>query len=109
MNMMPKFLMLGLATALSSTSPQRQIDFGMPGADSQRLYQLWLVTYVIESGQEVLAQAIPLGSAIVFNGLALPAVSRKCPASGHTTPATTAMWQPDRPRRPITCTGTISA
>ena len=37
--------------------PNVKIDFGMPGADSQRLYQLWLVTYVIESGQEVLAQA----------------------------------------------------
>jgi hypothetical protein len=48
---------LGLATALSSTLPQHQIDFSLRGPDGQRINQLWLVTYVNETGLEVVAQA----------------------------------------------------
>jgi hypothetical protein len=47
-----KLLALSLATALSSTNPQRQIDFSMPGLDTQRINQLWVVTYVKETGLE---------------------------------------------------------
>jgi hypothetical protein len=47
-----KLLALSLATALSSTNPQRQIDFSMPGLDTQRINQLWVVTYVNEKGLE---------------------------------------------------------
>jgi hypothetical protein len=57
MSIIPKLLTLGLATALSSTVPQRQIDFSMPGLDRQRINQLWLVTYVNEAGLEVVVQA----------------------------------------------------
>jgi hypothetical protein len=57
MSMIPKVLTLGLATALSSTAPQQQIDFSMPGPDGQRISQLWLVTYVNEAGLEVVVQA----------------------------------------------------
>ena len=57
MSIIPKLLALGLATSLS-TGPQRQIDFSMPGPDGQRLNQIWLVTYVVESGREVVAQAM---------------------------------------------------
>jgi hypothetical protein len=56
-SIIPKFFALGLATILGSTGPQRQIDFGMPGPDSQHFNQLWLVTYVDEAGKEVLAVA----------------------------------------------------
>ena len=57
MSIIPKLLTLGLAAALSSTGPQRQIDFNMPGPDGQRINQLWLVTYINETGLEVVAQA----------------------------------------------------
>ena len=57
MSIISKLVTLGLATALSSTGPPRQIDFSMPGPDSQRINQLWLVTYVNEKGLEVVAQA----------------------------------------------------
>jgi hypothetical protein len=43
--------------SLSSTTPERQIDFSMPGLDTQRINQLWVVTYVNEKGLEVVAQA----------------------------------------------------
>ena len=52
MTIIPKLLALSLATALSSTNPQRQIDFSMPGLDTQRINQLWVVTYVNEKGLE---------------------------------------------------------
>jgi hypothetical protein len=57
MSIISKLVTLGLATALSSTGPPRQIDFSMPGRDGQRINQLWLVTYVNEKGLEVVAQA----------------------------------------------------
>jgi hypothetical protein len=37
MSIIPKLLALGRATTLSSTGPQRQIDFSMPGPDGQRI------------------------------------------------------------------------
>ena len=57
MSIVSKLVTLGLATALSSTGPPRQIDFSMPGPDGQRINQLWLVTYVNEAGLEVVVQA----------------------------------------------------
>ena len=57
MSIISKLVTLGLATALSSTGPPRQIDFSMPGPDGQRINQLWLVTYVNAKGLEVVAQA----------------------------------------------------
>jgi hypothetical protein len=56
MSFIPKLAMLGLAATLSSPVPPYRIDFSTPGSDSQRLNQLWLVTYVTETGEEVLAQ-----------------------------------------------------
>ena len=50
MTIIPKLMALSLATALSSTDPPRQIDFSMPGLDTQRINQLWVVTYVNEKG-----------------------------------------------------------
>jgi hypothetical protein len=57
MSIIPKIVALGLAAALSSPVPQHQIDFSMPGPDGQRINQLWLVTYLNETGEEVVAQA----------------------------------------------------
>jgi hypothetical protein len=57
MSIVPKLVALGLAAALGSPIRQHQIDYSTPGSDSQRLNQLWLVTYVTETGEEVLAQA----------------------------------------------------
>ena len=57
MSIIPKLAMLGLAAALSSPIPQHQIDFSTPGPDNQRINQLWLVTYINETGLEVVAQA----------------------------------------------------
>ena len=52
MSIISKLLTLGLAAALSSTGPQRQIDFNMPSPDGQRI-----VTYTNETGLDVVAQA----------------------------------------------------
>jgi hypothetical protein len=57
MSIIPKLVALGLAAALSSPVPPHRIDFSTPGSDSQRLNQLWLVTYMNEIGLEVVAQA----------------------------------------------------
>jgi hypothetical protein len=57
MSIIPKLVALGLAAALSSPVPPHRIDFSTPGSDSQRLNQLWLVTYINETGLEVVAQA----------------------------------------------------
>ena len=57
MSIIPKLFALGLAAALSSPVPPHRIDFSTPGSDSQRLNQLWLVTYINETGLEVVAQA----------------------------------------------------
>ena len=56
MSFIPKIAMLGLAATLSSPIPQHRIDFSTPGPGIQRLNQLWLVTYVTATGEEVLAQ-----------------------------------------------------
>ena len=52
MSIISKLLTLDLAAALSSTGPQRQIDFNMPSPDGQRI-----VTYTNETGLDVVAQA----------------------------------------------------
>jgi hypothetical protein len=57
MSIIPKLVALGLAAALSSPVPPHRIDFSTPGSESQRLNQLWLVTYINETGDEVVAQA----------------------------------------------------
>jgi len=57
MSIIPKLAMLGLAATLSSPIPQHQIDFSTPGSESQRINQLWLVTYINETGEEVVVQA----------------------------------------------------
>jgi hypothetical protein len=48
---------LGLAATLSSPIQQRQIGYSTGDTDAQRINQLWLVTYLDEAGQEVLAVA----------------------------------------------------
>ena len=57
MSIIPKLVALGLAAALGSPDPLHRIDFSTPGSESQRLNQLWLVTYINETGEEVVAQA----------------------------------------------------
>ena len=57
MSINPKLVALGLAAALSSPGPPHRVDFSTPGFESQRLNQLWLVTYINEKGLEVVAQA----------------------------------------------------
>ena len=50
--------MLGLAAALCSPISHHQIDFKATSPDGiQRINQLWLVTYINETGLEVVAQA----------------------------------------------------
>ena len=56
MSIIPKIVALGLSVALNSPVHQHQIDYTTSAPDRYRLNQLWLVTYVVESGQEVLAQ-----------------------------------------------------
>jgi hypothetical protein len=56
-SIIPKLVLLGLAAALSSPVPQHQIDFSTPGPDSQRINQLWLVTFINQAGEEVVVQA----------------------------------------------------
>ena len=57
MSIIPKLVALGLAATLSSPIPQHQIDYSAPDNNTQRLNQLWLVTYINETGEEVVAQA----------------------------------------------------
>jgi hypothetical protein len=58
MSIIPKLVMLGLATSLSSSIHQHQIYFKMPSPDSiERINQLWLVTFIDAAGKEVVAQA----------------------------------------------------
>jgi hypothetical protein len=57
MSIIPKLAALGLMAALNSPIQQRQIAYSSGAPDSQRLNQLWLVTYVNEKGLEVVAQA----------------------------------------------------
>jgi hypothetical protein len=56
-SIIPKIVTLALAAALTSPVPQHRIDFSAPGPDNQRINQLWLVTYIDETGLEVVAQA----------------------------------------------------
>jgi hypothetical protein len=55
MSIIPKLVALGLAATLSS--PTHQIDYSTGTPASQRINQLWLVTYVDETGLEVVVQA----------------------------------------------------
>jgi hypothetical protein len=57
MSMIPKIVALALATTLSSPVLQHRIAFSTPGSESQRINQLWLVTYTSETGEEVVVQA----------------------------------------------------
>ena len=57
MSIIPKLVALGLAAAVGAPIPQHRIDFSTPGLDGQRINQLWLVTYINEAGEEVVAQA----------------------------------------------------
>lgn len=57
MSIIPKLVALGLAATLSSPIQQRRIDYSTGAPDSQRITQLWLVTYLNEAGLEVVAQA----------------------------------------------------
>jgi hypothetical protein len=57
MSIIPKLVTLGLAATLSSPIPQHRIDFSTRGSGIQRLNQLWLVTYINETGEEVVARA----------------------------------------------------
>jgi hypothetical protein len=57
MSIIPKLVALGLAAALSSPVPPHRLDFSTPGSESQRINQLWLVTYISKTGEEVVVQA----------------------------------------------------
>jgi hypothetical protein len=57
MSIIPKLVAPGLVATLNSPTQQRQIDYNTGAPDSQRINQLWLVTYVNEKGLEVVAQA----------------------------------------------------
>jgi len=48
---------LGLAASLSVPSQQRQVDLKPDSAATQRINQLWLVTFIDKAGQETVAQA----------------------------------------------------
>ena len=57
MSIASKLAVLVLAAALNSPI-QHQVVFKAPSPDNvQRIYQLWLVTYVNEAGDEAVAQA----------------------------------------------------
>jgi len=57
MSINPKIVTLALVAALSSPVPQHRIDLSTHGSESQRINQLWLVTYTNEAGLEVVVQA----------------------------------------------------
>src|SRR5471030_2337764 len=57
MSIIPKLVTLDLAADLSSPIHHHQIDFSMPSSNSQRINQLWLVTYLNDIGLEVVAEA----------------------------------------------------
>jgi hypothetical protein len=58
MSIFPHLAVLGLAAALSSPIHQHQIDLKATSPDGiQRINQLWLVTYINETGLETVAQA----------------------------------------------------
>jgi hypothetical protein len=57
LSIIPKLVALGLAVTLSSPIQQGQIGYSTGDPDTQRITQLWLVTYLNETGLEVVAQA----------------------------------------------------
>jgi hypothetical protein len=57
MSIIPKLVVLVLAATLGSPIQQRQIAYSAGDPDSNRINQLWLVTYLDETGLEVVAQA----------------------------------------------------
>jgi hypothetical protein len=57
MSIIPKLVALSLTATLSSPIQQRQIGYSTGDTDAQRINQLWLVTYINETGLEVVAQA----------------------------------------------------
>jgi hypothetical protein len=57
MSIIPKLVALSLAATLSSPAQRHQIVYSTVTPDSQRINQLWLVTYLNRAGQEVLAVA----------------------------------------------------
>src|ERR1700677_3005963 len=58
MSIVAKLVTFGLVAALSSPIHQHQIDFKMSSPDSiHRINQLWLVTFINETGEEVVVQA----------------------------------------------------
>ena len=74
MSIVPKIVVLGLASVLSSPIHQHQIDYTTSTPDRYRINQLWVVTYINEAGEEVVVQAkltngsyAPLISPILFD------------------------------------------
>jgi hypothetical protein len=57
MSIIPKLFALGLAATFSSPIHQRQIGYSTGDPDTQRITQLWRVTYLNEAGLEVVAHA----------------------------------------------------
>jgi hypothetical protein len=57
MSIIPKLVILGLAATLGSPIQQSQIAYSAGDPSSNRINQLWLVTYLDETGLEVVAQA----------------------------------------------------
>jgi hypothetical protein len=57
MSIIPKLVALSLAATLSLPIQQRQIGYSTGDTDAQRINQLWLVTYINQTGLEVVAQA----------------------------------------------------
>ena len=57
MSVIPKLVALSLAATLSSPIQQHQIGYSTGDPDTNRITQLWLVTYVDGKGLEVVAQA----------------------------------------------------
>jgi hypothetical protein len=57
MNIIPKLVALGLAATLGSPISQRQIGYSTGDPDTQRINQVWIVTYINENGLEVVARA----------------------------------------------------
>jgi hypothetical protein len=58
MGVIPQLTMLSLVAVLNSSGLRQPVDFKMTSPDGiQRITQLWLVTYINESGEEVVGQA----------------------------------------------------
>jgi hypothetical protein len=57
MSIIPKLVALGMMATLSLPIQQHQVAYSAGDSDSNRINQLWLVTYLNETGLEVVAQA----------------------------------------------------